>query len=68
MKKKKECDLQAEVSKEDLRELFEGSLRFFFEFELACLSPSIFCYSMNILCLLRNEGVPSFRLCASLFL
>ena len=25
-------------------------------------------YSLNIVCLLRNEGFPSFRLCASLFL
>ena len=32
--------------------------------ELDRLSSSVL---LNILCLLRNEGVPSFRLCASLF-
>ena len=37
-----------------------------FEFQLACLDPSFFCDSLNIVCILRNEGVPSFRLCASL--
>ena len=34
----------------------------------SCLGPSTFCYRLNNLCLLRNKGVLSFRLCASLFL
>ena len=39
-------------------------------FEIVSLPVWIcdFCYSLNIVCLPRNEGVPSFRLCASLFL
>ena len=65
MKKKKECERQVEIL--DIRsesESFEGSFALLFEFELASFD---FCYSLNIVCLLRNEGVPSFRLCASLF-
>ena len=39
-KKNKECERQTEVSKEDLRVSRLFSL--LFEFELACLCPSIF--------------------------